>query len=291
MLTLSILGSRDNDGPLLSRYALRRIFRLFPLVFLVVTVALVWMYFMRQALGLEDAIWSRYTNFSFSIWLRNVLVLNTHFNTPGWTLEFEVAAYAILPFVVLAIIRKRPVYWAVGIFLASLYVQKIGWFTFFQIMPMFVPGIVLGFALHRRESIPSTAMLAVGVLAIGILIEVEKKHYSLSFLTASGCACIVAWAATAAGGAVKFLSLKSLRFLGDISYSVYLWHYPIFWSIPYLMGSFVGTKDWWTFMWMGIVGIPMTIIVSALCYAYFERPLMNFASKIGRSRSVAASPA
>lgn len=134
-------------------------------------------------------------------------------------------------------------------------------------------------------------MLAVGVLAIGILIQVEEKQYGLSFLIASGCACIVAWAASATGGTAAFLSLKPLRFLGDISYSVYLWHYPILWSIPYLMGSYVGTKDWWTFMWMGVVGIPLTIIVSTISYIYFERPLMNYASRIGRRPVLATTSA
>ena len=67
------------------------------------------------------------------------------------------------------------------------------------------------------------------------------------------------------------LDKKILKFLGDISYSLYLVHYPILKAVDHLIndGSFFSS-----YILSPIISILISIIVAFVCYRYIEKPLL-----------------
>jgi peptidoglycan/LPS O-acetylase OafA/YrhL len=62
----------------------------------------------------------------------------------------------------------------------------------------------------------------------------------------------------------KLLSIKLFIFFGLISYSLYLWHYPIFSYLRYL--------ELFEQQWVKIASVILAIFLSAFSYKYIERP-------------------
>ncbi|WP_370616473.1 acyltransferase family protein [Mumia sp. Pv 4-285] len=59
-----------------------------------------------------------------------------------------------------------------------------------------------------------------------------------------GAAAVIAANAPAATGSpAGMMALRPVQWLGDVSYSVYLWHWPIIVLLPYATGSALGTLD------------------------------------------------
>lgn len=71
----------------------------------------------------------------------------------------------------------------------------------------------------------------------------------------------------------KFFSLKPLVWLGQRSYSIYLWHYPLLLLMN--PASDVSSKPWW--IYLGQVAV--VVGVSELCYRYIETPFRHGAAK------------
>lgn len=277
VLTLSICRNGNLPG-----YFLRRVLRIAPLLIAVVSASFAGMWLMRYGLGI-DAPWSRYSDFSLWRGMQSILLLDTHFNPPGWTLVYEVAAYLLLPFLVLAIVRKgsqRAV--SAALFLGLVGLVCSFWMTpeiFGRLMPMFLPGVALGLLLPYFRA-PAPLMTAGGA-ALVVLVQFEQNHYDMAFLVATACALLIA-----GGTTLPRLANPQLRWLGDISYGVYLWHYPILWALFYLLGTFVGTTSLWLWLVAGAIGLPLTLLVSHLSYRYLEKPAMGLASKRSVGRKI-----
>lgn len=73
----------------------------------------------------------------------------------------------------------------------------------------------------------------------------------------------------------KFASLRPFVWVGQRSYGIYLWHYPIILLMKPLNGS--GAYQWW----FVLAVIAVTFVVSALSYTFVENPIRHGA--IGRA--------
>ncbi len=79
-------------------------------------------------------------------------------------------------------------------------------------------------------------------------------------------AVIAAGASTGKGSVAHLLSQRPATFVGDISYSVYLWHWPLVVVVPYLTGVDLRTQDK-----AGIFAA--TILLAWASTTFVERPL------------------
>ena len=64
----------------------------------------------------------------------------------------------------------------------------------------------------------------------------------------------------------QFLGLKPLQAIGDISYSMYLWHWPIF--------VFASEAGLMTQLWQRLLGVGATIVLAVITYWTVERPFL-----------------
>ena len=73
---------------------------------------------------------------------------------------------------------------------------------------------------------------------------------------------------------IRWLSHPTMIWLGNISFGIYLWHYPI------MRGMFYLFKDEWTSVLMSVLALPiallLTLPISTLSYRLIERPLMGW---------------
>ena len=64
----------------------------------------------------------------------------------------------------------------------------------------------------------------------------------------------------------RFLSNPVLKWIGDRSYSIYLWHYPIILLIS------KGIKASW---WITLIEIVLSVVLAELSYRFIETPIRH----------------
>lgn len=148
-----------------------------------------------------------------------------------------------------------------------------------------------GTVIHRiwvgtlRPAIGWPVVAACVALVCGAFLAYTTTWYGPGFqLGESGLTR--AWAALAAVGMfLGFLALRDrinwpgpLRWLGRISYSVYLIHWVVMNVVPPIPGSVPGDKLWTILMWLAI-----TLIASDLTFRFIEQPSINLGRRLARS--------
>ena len=131
-----------------------------------------------------------------------------------------------------------------------------------------------GESAGREKKIPGILYDIVGVAAVaGLLYMAVAIDGYNSFLYKGGqgiasllSALLIFTVLNGAGILNEVLSLRPLRWIGERSYGIYLWHYPIILLISN------GKKPVW---WMGIIDILLTVILSALSYYFIETPIRH----------------
>ncbi len=76
-------------------------------------------------------------------------------------------------------------------------------------------------------------------------------------------------------GFKAFFNRPQLRWLGKVSYSVYLVHYPILWFFALVLAGTPEISAPVTWAILGGVAIPLVLAVSHFTYHYIEPPIMD----------------
>ncbi len=139
-----------------------------------------------------------------------------------------------------------------------------------------------------RAPRPIAAMvgwLGVGLLVAGLLVIGPMTEYPglAALLPTLGAAGIIASGGRAASPGRIVLSLPPLRWLGRISYSLYLWHWPILVLAPVALGlaaSEAGPAEGDLSLRLGLV--LLAVILAALTWRLVEEPFRRGRLPLGR---------
>jgi peptidoglycan/LPS O-acetylase OafA/YrhL len=169
-----------------------------------------------------------------------------------WSLSIQGQVFLLFPVVFVAVSAvcraralhyERVLFWAFGVlFLASLSYsvyftaasQSEAYFDTFARLWEFALGALVALVAQRVElPVRAAALLGwaglAGIVSCGLVLQVDGVFPGVAALwpTLSASAVILAADSGGAAGAHRFLGIRPLRRLGDISYSLYLWHWPV----------------------------------------------------------------
>ena len=144
----------------------------------------------------------------------------------------------------------------------------------------FGAGALLMLALPLLERLPAWCAIALdlaGATAVGLsaFFVHELGFNEISALLPVGGACLlIAGGTRAPFGVSRLLSLRPMVWFGDISYSVYLWHWPLI----------VFAKALWpNLSWAVPVAAAVSLLTAWLTYRFVENPIRSRARPGSRS--------
>lgn len=233
-----------------------------------------------------------YKNQNLNSFLRNLLFLRTdgyYFgsNFVVWSLLFELIFYAIAPFVW----RSSTVYLTISamIFLtATFWLDEENFYKFHVIIRFYLKysfyfalGMFLFDWRNRRKEgdifplkylIPASILFLGLTLVGGVIHDYNFKGYnipvynlSLFFGALWGCTMILLF--TDYHVKENFF-IKALKYLGKISYSLYLIHFPTFLIIISLLWKFTGERQFYQ-RWYWLC-LPFAVFTSSIFYYLIE---------------------
>lgn len=269
------------------RFWVRRVFRIAPLYYVMLLCVLI----VDQALRGFDG------SFSYATWHGEMVAkhqfayyLMSHLSfiyglfpefhrtdaLPDWTLSLEMQFYALFPF--LMIVGRRMgwlVLWAVicGIAMSSdlIFANYLGQFTLPSIIVLklhvFMAGMLTALGCQYPQRRYIYALIAAGGMLLplhgfsGVRLSIDRALICAAFSILAYCNSESGRTQNfAIAGISNILASLPLKVMGDLSYGVYLIHYPVvllwtFFVVPHLH--------------MGVLNhsLPAIIIISVISYA------------------------
>ncbi|WP_020498081.1 acyltransferase family protein [Sciscionella marina] len=216
-----------------------------------------------------------------------------------WSLSIQGQFYLVWPLLIFGIallarkVLKRKLSGVVAVVLAVVFLaslaysvyltdvnQQYAYFNSFTrvwefalggLLALFIDAIVL----PRVLRIVLGWIGVVGIVSCGLVIDVGTVFpgYVALWPTMSAALTIMAGATESKFGADFLLASKPLEYLGNISYSLYLWHWPLmlFWLLA-LDRDTIGLRG-------GLVLLAASLVLAMLSYHFIESPVRD--SKIG----------
>ncbi|RON58891.1 acyltransferase family protein [Pseudomonas frederiksbergensis] len=197
-----------------------------------------------------------------------------------WTLGYEVFFYLALPLTAMVFIYRgswlQVVLCLIGIY--ALY-QVIGWEHSLKkhFLASFLGGIGAAYWVRRPKLVAWSQTRMAGIIAL-IALAIAFTAYSRAFSLMPLLLMSVFFVIVASGhtlfGALK---PRSIRWLGEISYSTYLLHGLLLWvmvqRLPHVLA--IDTRETWVFLPMMALCACLLIIISSLTFLYIEKPGIN----------------
>lgn len=249
LITGVILRGLDEGSFSLAEFYHRRINRILPALFIVFAACVVGSSLLDFQIEAEETARSL---FASSLFVSNVLFYfkNDYFNHQSdsnpllhtWSLSIEEQFYLLFPLLMLATRRwpartRTPMLAALATasFVWSCWMVETDRAAAFYLMPSRAWELLLGGLLASRATSapsgrwPSEALSALGfVLVLGSVTLIDTAlpfPGAVALAPCLGAACIILGGARTSVG--RLLGLAPLRYLGLISYSLYLWHWPV----------------------------------------------------------------
>jgi peptidoglycan/LPS O-acetylase OafA/YrhL len=162
----------------------------------------------------------------------------------------------------------------------------------------FVAGAVMALALRRSASTTAPsgwrtdagALMAITALVLLPLLPsvwgdaayngvIDARAWTWAWpLLVAMPAGVLVWSAARGGGLVaRRLAAAPLRFLGTVSFSLYLWHYPVQWWLRSALGGYVPPE--WGLAGFTAASLALSLLVATVSWWLVERPTLAAARR------------
>jgi peptidoglycan/LPS O-acetylase OafA/YrhL len=289
LITGLLLRELDGTGSLaLKAFYLRRVKRLLPASFFVlfVTAIIAWIVYpstLRHGLGKDIAAAGAYiSNYLFALWQMDYQNLNS---TPPvvihyWSLAVEEQFYLFWPFIILALYRygaRRAVFFGVvaitaASFLLSLFLTPREPIWSFYSLPTRAwelgIGALLLFIPKRIRFSSNYGWAALGLILFGTLTFTDKTPFpgTAALVPVIGTAFAIASLNNWPSAMNRFGNLKVVQWLGEISYPLYLWHWPVLVIPSVAWGRSLVTHEL-------LICVLLTALLADLTHRFIEDPI------------------
>ena len=283
-----VLGrALERDGEFVT-YLVRRLFRLLPPFVVVVLFTFACERLFRidpipsgLMPGFQRMFWPQPT--WDALW-DNLLLSSFKVNGPTWTLLPELLGALMLPFVVAAHVRIEPQWrWALFVAIATLLAispyHTLLWFYFGCFLAKEIGTLLAG---RRRLAAITFVVGLIGLEMAGT----NSEFYAVGIVIPSAIAAALMIGAVAASRELlQWTTVAPLRFLGRISYSLYLVHWPIFYVcalLAVICRPIVPTHIWGNLFVM-VTSVIIAVGLAALSYRFVEAPSIRAGKSMARA--------
>jgi len=282
-----VLGrALERDGAFVA-YLVRRLFRLLPPFVVVVLFTFACERLFRidpipsgLMPGFQRMFWPEPT--WDALW-DNLLLSSFKVNGPTWTLLTELLGALMLPFLVAAHVRIVPQWrWALFVAIATLLAispyHTLLWFYFGCFLGKEIGSLLAG---RRRLAAITFVVGLIGLEMAGT----NSEFYAVGIVIPSAIAAALMIGSVAASRELlQWTTVAPLRFLGRISYSLYLVHWPIFYVcalLAIICRPIVPTHIWGNLVVM-VTSVIIAVGLAALSYRFVEAPSMRAGKSVVR---------
>ena len=287
----------NNERPLsLTAFYTKRIFRIYPafIVAILLSIVLKELVYDKHAMS-SSVLWFKqywawdWNQTNFKEILRTFLLIGPGFKTqlidpPVWSLVVEMKMSILLPFLILMVSRCSVVI-NIGLFLVISYVAYR--YTGLQVSVFYLGVLLAKYQLYLRNKLKTWPVI---VLILIILISLllynagleflgfhSKPYYIIfsNYMPAIGSCALIITVLTSKRLSAQF-EHKTGVFLGSISYSFYLMHFPVLIAVTTLM---INRFAYSAQIAVGLAFL-LTIVIAWLMMLFIERPFQRMAARL-----------
>jgi peptidoglycan/LPS O-acetylase OafA/YrhL len=278
VLSLSLMR-RGMTAPGVATFYARRAFRVYPALWAAIALGAAYLWLVQPLAAPDMAAWAqdhyRPERLGAGKLLGSIAGLDNYLLPTSWTITVELLASLLLPLIVFVMMRWRPL--ALPMVVALLMLGLVSGPLLRQV-PFYIGAFATGAALaclpaaQRLRPVPLISALAALVLmSTPFTLPAGRQDWAAMLVETLASAVLIAGLVT---HRAAWMRARPLVAIGDWSYSIYLLHLPIAYTIMRLLdrdGLIAGDFNLWAVL-IALATAAVTVPLAALIYRFVELP-------------------